>query len=119
MALEGSNSKPKYFPAFCKISLLRLLWNSIQPSTAFSGMLLLSSIRRLTIGCRTTPRPVQMGQAPAGLLNEKFAMLISGTSAPQCGQGYVPSGLSSDSDCKACQSSAEASQVGGGTSFPH
>src|SRR5688572_32495105 len=42
MALDGSNSKPKYFPAFCKISLLRLLWNSIQPSTAFSGMLLRS-----------------------------------------------------------------------------
>ena len=50
-------------------------------------MLLLSSTRRLTMGCRTTPRPVQVGQAPAGLLNEKFAMPISGTAAPQCGQG--------------------------------
>src|SRR5688572_33369901 len=110
MALDGSNSKPKYFPAFCKISLLRLLWNSIQPSTAFSGMLLLSSISRLTIGCLTTPRPVQVGQAPAGLLNEKFAMLISGTSAPQCGQGYTPSELSSDASSDAsCQSSAEDS----------
>jgi peptide/nickel transport system substrate-binding protein len=30
---------------FCKIWLLRLLWNSIQPLTAFSGILLFSSIR--------------------------------------------------------------------------
>src|SRR5687768_18566006 len=107
MALDGSNSKPKYFPAFFKIWLLRLMWNSIQPSTAFSGMLLLSSIRRLTIGCRTTPRPVHAGQAPAGLLNEKFAMPISGTSALQWGQGYVPSGLSSDTSSDAsCQLSS-------------
>jgi hypothetical protein len=39
------------------------------------------------MGCRTTPKPVQVGQAPAGLLNEKFAIPISGTAAPQCGQG--------------------------------
>ena len=51
------------------------------------------------MGWRTTPSPVQVGQAPAGLLNEKFAMPISGIAAPQCGQGKVPSGLSSDSSC--------------------
>src|SRR5688500_19634484 len=107
MALDGSNSKPKYFPAFFKIWLLRLLWNLIQPSTAFSGMLLLSSIRRLTMACRTTPKPVQVGQAPAGLLNEKFAIPISGIAAPQRGQGYVPSGVSSDSACKVCQVRSE------------
>src|SRR5512139_1366415 len=92
------------------------MWNSIQLNTAFSRMLLLSSIRLLTMTCRTTPNPVQVGQAPAGLLNEKLAMPISAIAAPQCGQGYVPSGLSSDSSC---QPSKEESNVGGGTSFPH
>ena len=39
------------------------------------------------MGWRTTPSPVQVGQSSRGLLNEKFAMPISGTAAAQCGQG--------------------------------
>lgn len=47
----------------------------------------------------TTPRPVQVGQAPAGLLNENVAIAISGTGAAQCGHGTVgpASGASSGS----------------------
>ena len=61
----------------------------------------------------TLPMPVQVGHAPAGLLNEKCAMPNSGTSAPHDGHGYrLPVSSSSAS------SSGLMSNVGG-ISAPH
>ncbi len=62
-----------------------------QPAMAPSEILFVSSTRRLRSACWTTPKPVQVGQAPSGLLKEKWAMLSTSTGAPQCGQGKVSS----------------------------
>ena len=51
-------------PAFRRIWLLCWMRNSIQPCTAFSGMLCVSSISRLTIAWRTTPSRCRSGRRP-------------------------------------------------------
>ena len=57
------------------------------PTTAPSARLFSSSTRRFRSACWTLPSPVQVGQAPSGLLKEKCAMLSVGTGAPQLRAG--------------------------------
>src|SRR5512139_2189201 len=72
---------------------------------------------RSMLGECTVPRPVQVGHAPAGLLNEKCPMLNSGTSVPHCGHGYISPESSSSPPLSAAVSSMAAaaltSNVGG------
>ena len=82
-----------------------------------SRTLLRSSTSRLMSASWTLPSPVQVGQAPSGLLKEKCAMLISGTGAPQCGQGNVSSRAPPSVPASLSQSASDTSNEGG-TSFP-
>src|SRR5258707_14769114 len=90
-----------------------------QPETAPSRMLFCSSSSREMLACWTLPNPVQVGQAPSGLLKEKCAMPIAGSGAPQWGQGKVASGAGAASLAPASPShSASAGSKEGGTSPP-
>ena len=93
------------------------MWNWIPDVTAPSAMLFALVDQAAEDDLATTPSPVQVGQAPAGLLNEKFAMPISGTGAPQCGQGKVSLGRFVGSSSVLSPLHACGGR-GGGTSLP-